>query len=86
MTAPLDEVDEIVALRKQEADEFYNAIHPAARDARRTPRAASGARGDVVDEAGVLFDVHSGSTATIRIIRRPDSRRQIRTRRGATLN
>jgi hypothetical protein len=82
MTAPLDEVDEIVALRKQEADEFYTAIHPPLATPTNASCSVRRSR-DVVDEAGV-------SVRCPRVARRRQSHHRPRpaavrsaTRRGA---
>ena len=51
LTAPLDEVDQLIARRKAEADEFYAAIHPPGASADERDDPAPGVRRPVVDQA-----------------------------------
>jgi hypothetical protein len=57
LTAPLDDVDRIVAQRREEADEFYHAVHPpkATEDERRIQRQALA--GMLWSKQIYLFDV-----------------------------
>jgi hypothetical protein len=86
MTAPLDDVDEIVALRKQEADEFYNAIHPplATPDERLVQRQALA--GMLWTKQVYLFDVHEWLDGDNPNHPPPDSRRRIRNMTWRHLN
>ena len=57
MSAPLEDVDKIIADRKREADEFYATVHPpkASEDERRVQRQAFA--GLLWTKQNYIFDV-----------------------------
>ena len=54
MDAPLKDVDQIIAERKADADEFYNFIQPPKATEDELPHSASGVRGFAVDQADLF--------------------------------
>jgi hypothetical protein len=76
--APLSEVEKVVALRKQEADEFYKAIQPAkaTEDEKLVQRQAFA--GLLWSKQSYLFDVHSWLAGDNPQQRPPESRWTIR--------
>ena len=52
---PFDDFEQIFSIRREEADEFYDALQKDIRRCRRPPRPASGAGGDALVEAVLLF-------------------------------
>ena len=86
-SAPLADVDATIALRRAEADEFYAAIHPPRRTARRADDPAPGARRTALDQADLpLRRRTSGSTATTPPARRPPRAQAIRNQHWRHLN
>jgi hypothetical protein len=78
LTAPLEDVDDIVALRKKEADEFYAAVQPplATPDERMVQRQALA--GMLWTKQVYLFDVHEWLDGDNPNHPPPASRRQVR--------
>ena len=83
---PLGEVDRIVALRRHEADEFYEALHPpkATADERRVQRQALA--GMLWSKQIYLFDVAKWIDGDNPMSPPPDSRKTIRNRQWRHLN
>jgi hypothetical protein len=86
LSAPLAEVDEVIARRKAEADEFYAAIHPrrAGEDERRVQRQAFA--GLLWGKQTYLFDVAVWLDGDKSAPPPPESRRTIRNQHWRHLN
>ncbi|MCI0464804.1 MAG: glucosidase [Gemmataceae bacterium] len=83
---PLEEVDGIIALRKQEADEFYESIYPvgASSDERLVQRQALA--GLLWTKQSYLFDVHKWLDGDSPDWPPPESRKHIRNEHWRHLN
>lgn len=86
MKAPLREVNSTVKRRREEADEFYQAIHPpkAGEDERRIQRQALA--GLLWSKQSYLFDVNVWLAGDNPDLPPPASRRQVRNQHWAHLN
>ena len=86
LTRPLDQVDEIVGQRKQEADEFYASIQPkeASEDERRVQRQALA--GMLWSKQIYFYDVHAWLEGDNPAYPPPESRREGRNTRWLHLN
>jgi hypothetical protein len=86
LSAPLAEVDKIVAQRHAEADEFYNSIHPAkaSEDERRIQRQALA--GLLWSKQSYIFDVNVWMDGDCTGWPPPASRRKIRNQHWRHLN
>jgi 3',5'-cyclic AMP phosphodiesterase CpdA len=75
---PLSEVEEVIALRRAEADEFYEAIQPprASDDEKRTQRQAFA--GLLWTKQSYLFDVHQWLEGDCALWKPPPSRQYLR--------
>ncbi len=86
LSAPLEEVDRVVKQRKEEADEFYDAVHPpgAGEDERRVQRQAFA--GLLWGKQSYLFDVEVWLDGDKSAPPPPASRRGIRNAHWRHLN
>lgn len=86
MPQPLQEVDQIVDMRRREADEFYATIHPphATEDERRIQRQALA--GMLWNKQVYLFDVHRWLDGDNPDCPPPESRRTVRNHHWKHLN
>jgi hypothetical protein len=86
LKSPLEDVDEIIAKRRAEADEFYTAIHPpkATEDERRVQRQAFA--GLLWSKQSYLFDVNAWFDGDNPNAPPPGSRLAIRNRHWRHLN
>src|SRR5207248_6676155 len=84
--APLDQVDQVVRERRQEADEFYAAIHPrgASEDEKRVQRQALA--GLLWTKQSYIFDVHEWMDGDCSLWPPSPSRRKIRNQHWLHLN
>jgi hypothetical protein len=86
LKTPLAEVDQVVAQRHAEADEFYTSIHPAkaSEDERRVQRQALA--GLLWTKQSYIFDVNEWLNGDFPQIPPPSSRRHIRNQHWRHLN
>jgi hypothetical protein len=85
-SAPLAEVDEIIARRRREADEFYASLHPAkaSEDERRIQRQALA--GLLWSKQSYIFDVHRWLDGDCPDWPPPESRKKVRNEHWKHLN